>query len=69
MMDVVVDREAVRPLIERLPERERRVLYLRFFHGMTQENIAAEFGVSQVHVSRILATTCAHLRRRALAEA
>ncbi|MEU9606035.1 SigB/SigF/SigG family RNA polymerase sigma factor [Streptomyces sp. NPDC048057] len=68
-MDVVVDREAVRPLIERLPERERRVLYLRFFRGMTQESIAAEFGVSQVHVSRILATTCAHLRRRAVAEA
>ncbi|MEU3597736.1 SigB/SigF/SigG family RNA polymerase sigma factor [Streptomyces sp. NPDC006798] len=67
--DTVVDRETVRPLIARLPERERRILYLRFFRDMTQQSIAAEFGVSQVHISRIINTTCARLRHHALAEA
>ncbi|MEU5161171.1 SigB/SigF/SigG family RNA polymerase sigma factor [Streptomyces sp. NPDC020875] len=67
--DTVIDREAVRPLIARLPDRERRILYHRYFHDMTQKEIAAEFGITQVHVSRILATTCANLRRRATADA
>ncbi len=40
-----------------LPERERRVVYLRFYLGLTQAEIAEEIGVSQVHVSRILRTT------------
>ena len=42
------------PLIERLPERERTILYLRFFRGMTQSKIAEEVGISQMHVSRLL---------------
>ncbi|MEV3874114.1 SigB/SigF/SigG family RNA polymerase sigma factor [Streptomyces sp. NPDC049906] len=67
-LDTVVDREAVRPLLSRLPERERRMLYLRYFRDQTQDRIAAEFGLSQVHVSRILSTTCAKLRRDALRE-
>ncbi|MEU9605628.1 SigB/SigF/SigG family RNA polymerase sigma factor [Streptomyces sp. NPDC048057] len=65
-LETVVDREAVRHLIARLPEREQRILYLRFFHDMTQAGIAAEFGLSQVHVSRILTATCRELRRKAL---
>ena len=40
-----------------LPERERRVVYLRFYLGLTQSEIAEEIGVSQVHVSRILRST------------
>ena len=42
------------PLIERLPERERTILYLRFFRGMTQSKIAEQVGISQMHVSRLL---------------
>jgi RNA polymerase sigma-B factor len=45
-----------------LPERERTVLYLRFFDGRTQAEIAMEIGVSQVHVSRILSRTLEDLR-------
>jgi RNA polymerase sigma-B factor len=50
-------RVAVRELVSELPERERTVVYLRFFKGCTQSEIAAEVGVSQVHVSRILRET------------
>jgi RNA polymerase sigma-B factor len=44
-----------------LPERERRVIYLRYYLGLTQSEIAEEIGVSQVHVSRILRATLAQL--------
>jgi RNA polymerase sigma-B factor len=44
-----------------LPERERRVVYLRFYLGLTQSEIADEIGVSQVHVSRILRATLSQL--------
>ena len=44
-----------------LPERERRVVYLRFYLGLTQSEIAEEIGVSQVHVSRILRATLTQL--------
>jgi RNA polymerase sigma-B factor len=50
------------PAIRDLPARERRVLYLRFFSGLTQSEIAEEIGVSQMHVSRILSQTLALLR-------
>ncbi|MFE0426755.1 SigB/SigF/SigG family RNA polymerase sigma factor [Streptomyces sp. NPDC058953] len=68
-LDTVVDREAVKPLIEALPERERRILYLRYFRGMTQSRIAEECGISQMHVSRLLTDTCSQIRLRALSEA
>ncbi|MFI6441269.1 SigB/SigF/SigG family RNA polymerase sigma factor [Streptomyces sp. NPDC050759] len=67
--DVVVDRVAVRPCLEALPERERTILYLRFFQGMTQSGIAEELGISQMHVSRLLSTCFAHLREEVLADA
>ena len=51
--------------IRELPARERTVLFLRFFQGKTQSEIAAEIGVSQMHVSRILSQTLDTLRRRA----
>jgi RNA polymerase sigma-B factor len=44
-----------------LPERERRVVYLRFYLGLTQSEIAEAIGVSQVHVSRILRSTLSQL--------
>ena len=50
----VIDRLYVRELLERLDERERKVILLRFFSDRTQSEIAAEIGVSQVQVSRII---------------
>jgi len=50
--------------LARLNERDRRILLLRFFQGMTQTEIAAQVGISQMHVSRLLARTLAWLRRR-----
>ena len=43
----------VRGAVDRLPEKERKVILLRYFHGMTQENAARVIGVSQVQVSRL----------------
>jgi RNA polymerase sigma-B factor len=37
-----------------LPEREREILHLRFFGGMTQREIADKVGISQMHVSRLI---------------
>ncbi|MFH9613528.1 SigB/SigF/SigG family RNA polymerase sigma factor [Streptomyces pratensis] len=63
--DLVLDREAARSGILRLADREKRVLYLRFFAGMTQSAIAAELGVSQMHVSRLIAESCRLVRETA----
>jgi RNA polymerase sigma-B factor len=49
-------------LIAGLPEREREVLHMRFFESMTQSQIAERIGVSQMQVSRILASTLTSLR-------
>jgi RNA polymerase sigma-B factor len=61
-------RESLKPLLEKLPAREKRILMLRFFGNMTQSQIAAELGISQMHVSRLLARTLAQLRRGLLEE-
>lgn len=61
-IDRVLDRTAVRPLLEALPEVERQVLYLRFFESKTQSQIASAIGTSQMQVSRILSRTLAKLR-------
>ncbi|MFG2310437.1 SigB/SigF/SigG family RNA polymerase sigma factor [Streptomyces sp. NPDC048566] len=66
--DLVVDREAVRPALSRLPRREQTILYLRFFRGMTQSDIARELGVSQMHVSRLISGCCADLREQILSD-
>ena len=55
-------RESLKPLLERLPPREKRILLLRFFGNMTQSQIATELGISQMHVSRLLARTLTQLR-------
>ncbi|TXS38438.1 SigB/SigF/SigG family RNA polymerase sigma factor [Streptomyces sp. OR43] len=65
-LDAAVDREAVKPALRRLPERERTILYLRFFRDMTQERIAETLGISQMHVSRLISQCCAEVRRQAL---
>ena len=61
-------RESLKPLLEKLPPREKKILLLRFFGNMTQSQIAAELGISQMHVSRLLARTLAQLREGLLAE-
>jgi len=58
----VEERESLRPLIARLPQREQRILAMRFFGNMTQSQIAAEIGISQMHVSRLLAHSLGRLR-------
>ena len=55
-------RESLKPLLGQLPPREKRILLLRFFGNMTQSQIATELGISQMHVSRLLARTLAQLR-------
>jgi RNA polymerase sigma-B factor len=59
----VEDRESLKPLVAKLAPREKKILLLRFFRGMTQSQIAAEVGVSQMHVSRILTRTLEQLRQ------
>lgn len=61
-LDQIENREALRPLLATLPERERTVLILRFFESMTQSQIAERVGISQMHVSRLLAKSLARLR-------
>lgn len=65
-LDNVLRVETARPLIATLPERERVVLALRFFHDMTQSEIAERIGCSQMHVSRLLAHALETLRNGTL---
>jgi RNA polymerase sigma-B factor len=64
--DVVIDREAAKEGLRRLPERDRAILYLRYFEDMTQSRIADRFGISQMHVSRLISRSCARVRAEAL---
>ncbi|MGW0843207.1 SigB/SigF/SigG family RNA polymerase sigma factor [Streptomyces sp. NPDC002787] len=66
--DLIVNRESLRPLLRALPERERRILYMRFFCEMTQDRIALQLGLSQMHVSRLITRICARLREQAMAD-
>ncbi|MST31325.1 SigB/SigF/SigG family RNA polymerase sigma factor [Acidimicrobiaceae bacterium USS-CC1] len=58
-------RATLSPLLRQLPERERLILHLRFFDGLTQSEIASRLGISQMHVSRLLARSVAQLRSSA----
>jgi RNA polymerase sigma-B factor len=62
------DREALRPLLAELAPRERTILALRFFHELTQAQIAEQVGISQMHVSRVLRQTLAFLQSRMTSE-
>jgi RNA polymerase sigma-B factor len=55
-------RASLAPEMQKLPEREQMILYLRFFKGQTQSEIAQKLGISQMHVSRLLNRTLAQLR-------
>ncbi len=61
-IDRLVDHVSVAPLLASLPERDRRILSLRFFKGWTQSQIAADIGVTQMQVSRLLSRTLERLR-------
>jgi RNA polymerase sigma-B factor len=60
--DAVEYGAAIASVVDELPERERMMLHLRFVEDMTQSEIAARIGVSQMHVSRILRATLRRLR-------
>ncbi|MEV0642778.1 SigB/SigF/SigG family RNA polymerase sigma factor [Streptomyces sp. NPDC050619] len=66
--DVVVDRESAKEGLRRLPERERAILYMRFFEDMTQSRIADRLGISQMHVSRLISRSCARVRDEVLGQ-
>jgi RNA polymerase sigma-B factor len=61
-IDRVVDRQFLRPLLAALPAREQRILAMRFVGGMSQSEIAAQIGVSQMHISRLLFRSLQTLR-------
>jgi RNA polymerase sigma-B factor len=63
-LDLVVDREALKPLLQRLTPREKRILLMRFFRNMSQAEIGVELGVSQMQVSRLLTQILGRLRHR-----
>jgi RNA polymerase sigma-B factor len=56
---------AMAPKLRLLTERERRILFLRFFQDMTQTEIAEDIGISQMHVSRLLSQSLERLREQA----
>lgn len=56
------DRASLMSALSRLSKREQQIIYLRFFKGLTQTEIASRLGISQMHVSRILRDTLHNLR-------
>ncbi|WSQ13319.1 RNA polymerase sigma factor SigF [Streptomyces sp. NBC_01231] len=68
-LDMVVDREAVKHRLAALPERERAILYMRFFDDMTQNRIAEQLGISQMHVSRLISRCCGRVRQQVMKDA
>jgi RNA polymerase sigma-B factor len=65
-MEHTIDMEAVSTHWEELPEREQRILVMRFYGNLTQAEIGDRLGISQMHVSRLLARALSHLRSRLL---
>ena len=61
-LELVENHESLVPLIQELPQRERKILALRYYGDMTQTQIAEEVGISQMHVSRLLHRTLEDLR-------
>ncbi len=61
-----IDMEAVNSHWEELPEREQRILVMRFYGNLTQTEIGDRLGISQMHVSRLLTRALAHLRSKLL---
>ena len=66
--DAVLDRDTLARAIRKLPPRERTIVALRFFDDLTQSEIAARLGISQMHVSRLLRASLDRLRAEILDE-
>jgi RNA polymerase sporulation-specific sigma factor len=60
--EVLVEKVSLKQAISQLPERERSVIQLRYFHGLTQERVSDVLSVSQVQVSRIEKRAISRLR-------
>jgi RNA polymerase sigma-70 factor (sigma-B/F/G subfamily) len=67
-LDTVDLRESIQPLLRKLPDRDMRIISMRFYGNMTQAEIAAELGISQMHVSRLLKRIVHRLRRALLGD-
>ncbi|MGW3009493.1 RNA polymerase sigma factor SigF [Streptomyces sp. NPDC001219] len=67
-METVEDLHTLAPLLHQLDERERHLIEMRFGQELTQSQIGAELGVSQMHVSRLLTRTLAKLRKGMLTD-
>jgi RNA polymerase sigma-B factor len=63
-LSLVEARAVLVPLLAGLPERERRILLLRFVDNLTQTEIASQVGISQMQVSRLITRSLAQLRHR-----
>lgn len=61
--EVFEQRRVLAPAMSRLDPRERLILHLRFFEGMTQTQVAARVGISQMHVSRLIRKSIENLRQ------
>jgi RNA polymerase sigma-B factor len=61
-----IDMESVNAHWEELPEREQRILVMRFYGNLTQTEIGDRLGISQMHVSRLLTRALGHLKNRLL---
>jgi RNA polymerase sigma-B factor len=60
--ELFTDCHSLAPHLTELPDRERQILVMRFYDDMSQSQIAERFGISQMHVSRLLTRTLEHLR-------
>ncbi|GAA1362122.1 RNA polymerase sigma factor SigF [Streptomyces beijiangensis] len=67
-MEIIENVTALKPLVEELDERDRRILQMRYGQEMTQSQIGVELGVSQMHVSRLLSRITAQLRKGLLTQ-
>lgn len=65
-LDLVENRQALIPALAQLPEREASIVMMRFFGDLTQTQIARRIGISQMHVSRLLADSLKKLRESLL---
>jgi RNA polymerase sigma-B factor len=66
--EVSEDRAVLEPGFRVLDERERKILHLRFFEGLTQSQIAQQVGISQMHVSRLIRRSLEKIRDEIAAE-
>ncbi|HEY2326740.1 MAG TPA: SigB/SigF/SigG family RNA polymerase sigma factor [Gaiellaceae bacterium] len=66
--EVSEDRAVLAPGLKKLDERERMILHLRFFEGLTQSQIAAQVGISQMHVSRLIRRALEKIRDEIVAD-